>query len=265
MAVLTWGELKNRTFEAGVRKGVLYTSEQGHAWNGLISVNEKYSGGDPRAYYMDGIKYLNENSNSEFEATISAFTYPRQFEPYIGLVYDEYGIGYDQQEQSTFGLSYVTDVGNAVYGIGISYKIHLIYNALALPPSKTSSTLNNNPEVTDFSWDITTTPISVQGRKPMAHVVIDSSLVKSDSLRALENILYGTSSTTPRLPSISELVTLIKNWAGFRIAFNTDTGLSPIGSAGVDDILGNIDTGLFTIAPTSRLRDTDNDGLYTLE
>lgn len=48
MARLNWGVVAERFFETGVDHGVLYTGDGiGVPWNGLTSVNETPTGGDP--------------------------------------------------------------------------------------------------------------------------------------------------------------------------------------------------------------------------
>jgi hypothetical protein len=43
-----------------------------------------------------------------------------------------------------------------------------------------------------LSWDVKSTPVSVDGYKPTATVVIDSTKVDAAKLKALEDKLYGT-------------------------------------------------------------------------
>lgn len=81
MARLGWGIPGSRVYETGVDRGVLYVGEQaGVPWVGLSSVDESPTGGSAKAYYIDGVKYLNVASAEEFEATINAFTYPPEFD-----------------------------------------------------------------------------------------------------------------------------------------------------------------------------------------
>jgi hypothetical protein len=80
MARIVWGATGERYYETGVDRGVLYVgSLPGVPWNGLTSVNVSSDGGDPKPYYIDGVKYLNLPSPEDFRATITAYTYPSEF------------------------------------------------------------------------------------------------------------------------------------------------------------------------------------------
>ena len=60
---LQWDKLGERIAEAGVDQGVLYpfgstTYDKGVAWNGLTSVNEAPTGGEPSPIYAGNRKNL---------------------------------------------------------------------------------------------------------------------------------------------------------------------------------------------------------------
>lgn len=117
-----------------------------------------------------------------------------------------------QQSRKVFGLSYKTILGNDTDGNDYGYKLHIIYGALAAPSEKGYATVNESPEAITFSWEVTTTPVSVTGFKPTASITIDSTKVDAAKLAALEAILYGTDGQTPtvaRLPLPDEIATLM--------------------------------------------------------
>lgn len=212
---LTWDKTGERLYETGVNKGVLYEPnvagnyDSGVAWNGLTTVTESPSGAEATALYADNIKYLNLISAEEFGATIEAYTYPEQFGKYDGTASPSAGVYVGQQNRKAFGLSYQTRVGNDVQGADFGYKIHLIYNATAAPSEKAYATINDSPEAITFSWELTTTPVDAgDSLKPTAQLVIDSTKVDSDALASLEEILYGTVGTDPRLPLPAEVLAL---------------------------------------------------------
>ena len=64
-------------------------------------------------------------------------------------------------------------------------------------------------EAITFSWELTTTPVSVTGFKPTASITIDSTKVDAKKLQALEAILYGSEDAEARLPLPDEIVTLV--------------------------------------------------------
>lgn len=214
MSKLVWDQIGERVYETGVKKGVLYpmtdgTYGAGVAWNGLTAVTESPSGAEATPLYADDIKYLNLLSNEEFGATIEAYTYPEEFAECDGSASIATGVSIGQQTRKTFGLCYTTTIGNDTKNNDYGYKIHIIYGALAAPSEKAYATINDAPEAITFSWEITTTPVEVEGFKPTASVTIDSTKVSKDKLAALEAMLYGSESDEPQLPLPSEIITLM--------------------------------------------------------
>lgn len=211
---LTWDKVGERLYETGVDHGVLYKPNgagaytQGFAWNGLVSVSEAPSGAEATPQYADNIKYLNLVSAEEFGATLEAFTYPEEFAEHDGSASPVAGIAVGQQARKPFGLSYRTRVGNDVDGTDHGYKLHLIYGALAAPSEKAYNTINDSPEAITFSWELTTTPVSVTGLKPTAQLTIDSTKVDATALALLEDALYGTAGTDARLPLPDEVIAM---------------------------------------------------------
>ena len=216
MAKLVWDQSGQKFFETGVSNGVLYVSDgqggylKGVAWNGLTSVAENPSGAESNPVYADNIKYLNIISAEEFGATIEAYTYPDEFMECDGSAQVVAGVNIGQQARKSFGISYRTRVGNDVAGDNLGYKIHVIYNCQAAPSGKTYSTVNESPEAITFSWEVTTTPVPVEGFRPTATVVFDSTKLDAEKMAAVENALYGDASSEASLPSIEELLALVQ-------------------------------------------------------
>lgn len=212
---LTWDVTGARLYETGVDHGVLYIPNEagvydnGVAWNGLTTVTESPSGAEATALYADNIKYLNLISAEEFGATIEAYTYPDEFGQFDGSVSPVAGVLVGQQNRKAFGLSYRTRVGNDVSGSDYGYKLHLIYGATAAPSERAYGTINDSPEAITFSWELTTSPVDAgAGLKPTAQLTIDSTKVDADALAELEDVLYGTAGTDPRLPLPGEVLAL---------------------------------------------------------
>ena len=216
MAKIVWDESGKRTYETGVRKGVLYLQDaqgvytKGVAWNGLTAVTESPSGAEPTALYADDIKYLELFSAEEFGATIEAYTYPAEFEKCDGSASLGTGVTIGQQDRATFGLCYRTVLGNDVKGSEFGYKLHLIYGAKAKPSEKGYQTINDSPEAITFSWEISTTPVNVAGFKPTACVTIDSTKIEPEKLAQIETLLYGDTSAEAKLPLPDEIATILK-------------------------------------------------------
>ena len=215
MPKLTWDNTGERIFETGVKQGVLYPIQsdgkytKGVAWNGLTAVTESPSGAEATPLYADDIKYLNLLSNEEFGATIEAYTYPDEFAECDGSAELVAGVMIGQQKRKVFGLCYRTTIGNDVDGNDHGYKLHLIYGCLAAPSEKAYSTIDDSPEAITFSWEVTTTPVNVEGFKPTSQITIDSTKADPTKLAALEAVLYGSAETEAKLPLPDEVATLM--------------------------------------------------------
>ena len=131
MAKIVWDETGKRTYETGVKNGVLYILDgegvysKGVPWNGLTAVTESPSGAESTPMYADDMKYLELFSAEEFGATIEAYTYPEEFEQCDGSASLGKGVTIGQQDRATFGLCYKTTLGNDVKGSAYGYKLHM--------------------------------------------------------------------------------------------------------------------------------------------
>lgn len=264
MAKLSWGNPADRSYQAGLDRGVLYPrGRNGVAWDGLVSFNETPVGGEAVPYYQDGIKYRNDSSAEELTATLEAYMYPDEFDECDGSAFYA-GLGFEQQARKPFNLSYRTQVGNAVDGFGKYYKIHLIYNAQVAPAARARVSKNETPDPLNFSWLVTTMPEHFRGMRPTAHLIIDSRKTNNRLLAVLEDILYGTEATSPRFPTPEEIVNL---YAGsLEIKSNRITGLGKL----VDfenhfDLMGNREVGIYSRPANSRLKPSAVPGIYRLE
>lgn len=210
---LVWDQTGERLYETGVSMGVVYPQESGAypkgvAWNGLINVSEKPSGAESTAVWADNTKYLNLTSVEEFGASVEAYMYPDEFALCDGSAEIAKGVSIGQQSRKPFGLCYRTIIGNDTEGSKHGYKIHLVYGAMAAPSEKGYSTESDSPEAITFSWELTTTPVSVAGFEPTASLTIDSTKVDAGKLAELEAILYGTEDEEARLPLPDEVAEL---------------------------------------------------------
>lgn len=216
---LTWDDAGKRLYETGVKQGVLYPQDdngaypKGVAWNGLTAVTESPEGAEPTPLYADDIKYLNLLSTEEFKATIEAYTYPDEFAECDGSGSLVEGVTIGQQDRKTFGLSYRTSLGNDVKGNEYGYKLHIVYGCLAAPSEKAYATVNDSPEAITFSWEVSTTPVNVTGFKPTASLVLDSVKLGAAKMKAIEDVLYGSSAAEARLPLPDEIKSIIESAA----------------------------------------------------
>lgn len=215
MAALVWDAVGTRYYETGVDHGVLYpqksdgTYDKGVAWNGLTAVNESPSGAEPNEKYADNMLYAVLRSAEKYEATIEAMTYPDEFGECDGTKSIATGVFVGEQPRKPFGFAFRTKVGNDTSGMEKGYKLHLVYGATAKPSEKNYETVNEDPDAMSFSWEITTTPVTLEGFQPVSHIVIDSTKADATKLAALEALLYGGTSGDATLPTPTEVKTMM--------------------------------------------------------
>lgn len=214
MAKLTWDDTGKRFYETGVDQGVLYVRDSNGAyplgvpWNGLINVTESPEGAEPSGHYADNMKYVNIQSTEEFKATIEAFTYPEKFAECDGSAQPKPGAFIGQQERKTFGLVYRTKIGNDLTQEA-GYKLHIVWGAVAAPSEKAYATINDSPEPTTFSWEITTTPVNVTGYLPTSTMTLDSIKLGSVKMAAIEAKLFGDATNAAALLMPDAILALI--------------------------------------------------------
>lgn len=241
MTRITWGDAGHRFFSTGVDRGVLFLQNgSGVPWNGLVSVSEAPSGSDNVEAYFDGNKYHSRRSPEEFAGTIEAYTYPTEFETYLGQA-----VMHTAQARTSFNFSYRTRIGNDENGSDHSYLIHIVYNAIISPTQKAMSTISESIDVPTFSWDFETSAVRIDGRRG-SHLIIDPRVAYPWAIEEFENMLYGSASTTSHLPSPDDIIQLFEDASILKI---TDHGDGTFTAEGPDDIVQMIGTDLWQIGP----------------
>jgi hypothetical protein len=263
MAVITWGIVGERFYDVGLDRGVLYFPEGGGvAWSGLVSIEESNSTKVESAYF-DGLKYTDIVTMGDFEATLRAFTYPDEFLRFEGTIEDQTGVMITGQPPITFALSYRTKVGNDL-GAEVGYKLHILYNLIAVPSDIEHRTLALDPEPIEFEWMLTAVPEDIEEFRPSAHIIIDSRKIDSLLLGDIEEFLYGTEDNGPRLPSLKGLTSYIRNWERMVIVDNFDGTWTA--TTNDPDIITMIDETEFEItADTAVFLDADSYSLSSTE
>ena len=214
MAKITWDDTGKRFYETGVDQGVLYVRDSNGAyplgvpWNGLINVTESPEGAEPNDQYADNMKYVSIQSAEQFKATIEAFTYPEEFAECDGSAQPKPGAFIGQQVRKTFGLVYRTKIGNDLTPEA-GYKLHLVWGAVAAPSEKAYATINDSPEPTTFSWEITTTPVNVTGYLSTSTITLDSIKLGSAKMAAIEAKLFGDATNPAALLMPNAILALI--------------------------------------------------------
>lgn len=227
MSRLQWDQIGGRLFEVGVSHGVLYpvphdyniprsrpmVYDKGVAWNGLTDVEVRFDNAEFEPMYMDGVRFLQVAQKTEFSATLKAYTYPDAFELYsldgtFPLIPGS--LNTPEYRHHPFGLSWRTRIGNDVEGIDHAFRVHLLYSAFATPTTKSWKTFGSTIDPNIFSWELRSIQSTFSfGDMMFSYYTIDSRKVAPSKMVNLENVLYGTESTDPALPSISAVMALI--------------------------------------------------------
>lgn len=212
---VTWDGIGEHYYKAGVDRGVLYTEFGGNyvsgvPWNGLLSVDPKHTRNKSDLYSGD-VKREHLFSSPEFGGTIKALTYPEEFEECQGNYELLPGLRVGQQERDSFGLSFRTVIGNDTSGNSYAYQLTLVYAAHVTDVNESYSTIDSSMKPSEFSWGFDTIPIesTFDDVEPYAVVEIDSSHYSAEIMEELEDILYGTDDTSPRLPYIEEIYSIL--------------------------------------------------------
>ena len=201
MSKIVWDQTGQHLYETGTDHVVVYPADsngnypKGYGWNGVTGYTESPSGADETALYADNIKYLSLRAAEEFGATITAYTYPDEFAILDGSAQPLAGVKLYQQARKSFGLCVRTLIGNDIDSNDHGYMLHLVYGLTASPSERGYSTVNDSPEAIEFSWELKSVPVAVEGYKATSVITIDSTKVDPDKLAELEQILYGTDGT----------------------------------------------------------------------
>ena len=208
MATLVWDQVGDRIYENGLDRGVLYLSDgSGIVWNGLVKVSEAFDVASTPIYF-DGAKVNDVVTLGDYAATLTALTYPDEFLEYEGIVEFRAGAYLGNQPLKTFGLSYRTQINSDTEAGG--YKLHILYNLTAIPSDQTYETMTDSSEAMEFEWTITAVPEERVGRRPTAHVILDSRKIEPDLLAEIEGVLYGNADSDATLLTFSNLLDFIE-------------------------------------------------------
>lgn len=212
MSRLIW----DSNYEAGLDRGVYYPKNApGESWNGLVAVTETREV-QGRARYLDGAKIKSYTPIDEFSGTIEAYTYPESLEDVM----------VKHQRRRLFGMSYRVMTQD-------SYKIHLVYNVLLNP----TMVAYLQGDAGTFTWGFTTIPVEVPDAKPSAHIVVEIATAYSWVIDALENMLYGSDTNSPYLPTPEEVYQLFDDNAILKVVDNGDGSFTVTGPSGAITML----------------------------
>lgn len=237
MTRLVWGEGSPMN-DRGVSQGVLYSEGSVVPWNGLVSVDEKMVGSISVEHYFDGNRLYISQETGDFEATIAAYTYPDAFQSL-----------FDSEIKGRFGLCYRVESGDA-------HILHIAYNLLVVDDAKNRTTLSDRENPMQFRWDIYGEPVHIPGADPASHLILSAPRAEV-VLEILEDILYGTETTQPRLPSPEEVIEIYESHTTMRVTYLGD-GVYTV--TGPDDMVSVNEDGSFVISsPSAHFADPGKD------
>ena len=207
-----WGLEDNKLFETGIDCGVVYWGNITRAWDGLVSVDDIISGGEFKPFYYEGKRLYTDVSNTETELKVTSYTYPKDFDTRFGyqMVGNFPGMIATNQSNGQFNMTYRTLIGKSYTGTDFAYKIHLLYNCVCLRADRKYETVNADPELDTFEFDINTSPdMSIPGMES-GHYILDSRHTPPAIMDKLLKQLYGSGSTRGVMPSADQLNNLIQ-------------------------------------------------------
>lgn len=232
MPRLKWGE-GPPMYDQGVDRGVLYLDEGAAPWNGLVSVDESDTSMLDTETYFDGVRRRVTETTGDFEGRISAYTYPDVFGEYNG--YSERNL------YQRFGFSYRTEYGGG-------HLLHILYNVLVRDDQRQWKTQNRAVDPSLFNWDIYAAAEPIPGASPAAHLAMQVPDSSDELFEAIEDILYGTDATEPRLPGPAELIELYESYTQLKITYNGDGTYT---ASGPDSMVTVLSDGRFVLnSPT---------------
>lgn len=222
MTALEWDRVGDRRFETGVDRGVLFLHD-GRAvpWNGLTAVEDS-TAFESTSHYLDGVKYLERLIPGDFAGSLSAMTYPEEFNEVLGNKPVHPGLYYHDQRPKMFNLCYRTLIGNDAEELRHGYRLHLLYNVVASPAARAYRSVGEQVEGGEFTWALSSTPPIPTGHLPTTHISIDSTETTPERMAALERLLYGTETSDPRMPYPDEFAQLFEMYNSLVIVDNGD-------------------------------------------
>ena len=210
MVEVDWGNPLNRTFEQGIERVMVYTNDLGgEPWHGVSRIEEK-KGINVKKVHNEGILVSVVPLRSEVELSIEAYSEPKILKQCMGSKILPIGITVSSQRQKPFDLTYRTYVGNGIDDQNF-YKIHFVYNSICLDPGSNHSTMSRSSEPGQRTYEIHTVPEFINGLAPSSHLVVDTSMVSIETIRDIENILYGSETSSPTMIRPEELMDMLSS------------------------------------------------------
>lgn len=191
---LDWGDISKRNYETGIDRGMWCDGVfYGRPWPALISVQEQIGVTTEVANYA-GQPVHHITNLGEYTATVKAFAKPDSsfydFHLFEGNVQIRPGVYLGGQAPRIFNFSWRSWVGDPVGGDEAHYKIHIVFNVIAVPEQMTANTESNRPTPKTYGWKLRATPGLMNANAPTSKLVFDSRFASPATMSTLE-ILVG--------------------------------------------------------------------------
>lgn len=239
MAKIEWHRPSDQTFQAGLDRGVIYVDGGPVVpWNGLSSVSDSGES-TAKEMYLDGIKFLAVVSPRDWKGSLEAYSFPDEFAELIGISELAEGFYADSQAPDRFNLSYRTMITAPNESDKKHYKIHLVYKVVASLSEFSNATLGDSIDPVSFSFDLFATPVRVPGRRPTAHLIIDSRNIEDSLLKDIEDLIYGNDNQDPVFPDVNTLIDMLSFSKDVVVVYNGDGTWTATGSRANIKMLDN--------------------------
>lgn len=223
---LVWSDPEKRYFMTGVDRGVLYSEDGVVPFDGITGATES-GAGSTSVMYRDGQIYYADVEPGDYSGTLTTFFWPPEFDKCIGIPEVAPGLRLDYQRPRRFSFSYRSLIGSGTTGDMFGYQIHVFYNVLASPQSRTRKTRTNSPALDEFSFDLVAIPPRIKGYRPTAHLIIDTRGLSPEVVATLEDLLYNGDT----IPDPTMLYELMRYGATLRVKDNLNGKVTVSGAS----------------------------------
>ena len=212
---LSWDSIDERLYRDGADHGVLYVKREpgydiGVPWNGITGIDDNVSGRELTSLYTNDIRARLLKTKPERGGTIKCFTYPPEFEECLGGDEINTGLVLYDQEETPFGVTYRSKIGNAVDGIDHAEIVYIYYGLNITSTTQNVSTIGAEVDPDELSFAFTSIPEPMTDHDPVSLLTFRSDRVFDMQWERLLDTLYGTDETDPTLPYPDDLLHLLE-------------------------------------------------------
>lgn len=185
-------------FSHGVSRCVVYQEDFATVWPGIVSIEDTFDIREAPIVYVDGSKRRTFIQGSDYQTKVTSYSFP------------------DEILDEPFGMCYRVDSSETG-----EFELHFVYNCYAELKSTVHQTVTNEVAIPGFVVDISTKPVdTVNFTNPLSHIIVRTRGIWTQAVDHLEDIIYGTTSEPPRLPTIDEIIDILELYVWLKITDN---------------------------------------------